>query len=111
MHPTWALWCSVLEPAALLHKPGTLGGPTDRDGREDDHQRDYDGVDELPDQCASCLAEDRGKQVLDGCVPGQGGYESQGHCDQLRELVEDLSGQLLPSFSLAALLLRLPQLS
>src|SRR5215208_4535999 len=74
--PTLQLRGSFLEPAALFRQPGALGGPADRYGREDDHERDYDGVDELPDQSAPCLAEDHGEQVLDSCVPCQGCHES-----------------------------------
>ena len=42
-----------LEPTALFCESGTLGGPADRDGREDYHWRDHDGVDEMPDLRAS----------------------------------------------------------
>src|SRR5215204_1644039 len=67
--PDFTVWRSFLEPTALFREPGALGGPADRDGREDDHERDYDGVDELPDQGAPRIAEDCGEQVLDGRVP------------------------------------------
>src|SRR5215203_6237840 len=76
--PTLLLWRSFLEPAALFREPGALGGPADRDGREDDHECDYDGVDELPEQCTPRLAEDRGEQILDGRVPCQGGHQPEG---------------------------------
>ena len=65
------LWGSFLEPTALFREPGALGGPADRDGREDDYEGDYDGVDELGDQGSSCLTQEHGKELLDGLVPGQ----------------------------------------
>ena len=53
-----------------------LGGPGDRHGREDDDERDQDGVEELGGQNSACLAEELGKQLLDGRVPGQGRHET-----------------------------------
>jgi hypothetical protein len=43
----------------LLLRP--LGNPTDRDGREDDDERDHDGVEELGGQGSPRLAEELGK--------------------------------------------------
>ena len=93
--PTLLLWRSFLEPPALFREPGALSCPADRYCREYHRERDYDGVDELPDQGAPSLAEDRGEQVLNSRVPCQGRYESQGDRDQLCELVEDFSSHFL----------------
>ena len=71
MHSRLYLWGSFIEPAALFGEPGALGGPADPDGREDDYERDYDGIDELGSQGSSRLAQEHGKELLDGLVPGQ----------------------------------------
>src|SRR5919205_2815404 len=80
-------------PAPLLlevFRP--ICGPADRDGREDDHERNYEGVGKWPDQGSPGLAEDHGEQVLYSRVPGQGGHQPKAGRDQLRELVEYFSG-------------------
>src|SRR5215217_1493633 len=56
---------------ALFGEPGALGGPADPDGREDDHEGDYDGVDKLGGQGSSRLTQEHGKEQLDGLVPSQ----------------------------------------
>jgi hypothetical protein len=76
-----------------------LSGPGHRHSREDDYERDFDGVEELGGQRSSRLAEQLGEKLLDSSVPGQGCHQPQSRGYQLREFVQDFGGQrcLLPS--------------
>ena len=57
---------------------GPFGGSAYGYGGEDYDQGYEDGVEELSGQGGSGLAEDSVEEVLDGGIPGQGGYEAQG---------------------------------
>jgi hypothetical protein len=55
---------------------GSFGGSAHGYGGEDYYQGYECGVEELSGQGGSGFAEDSVEEVLDGGVPGQGGYEA-----------------------------------